>query len=438
MLARSKTARSTGRASWIGLAAFLAVASPVHAAPLDKQLNALLDLECAGLNIDPTTYITTGSARVPIELSGALQLICTQPFVPPLPPGGTPTSGGGAAGQLATQLSLSGLGIATRRAEEKKDQRREMEASDAGPLGIAGSGDPGQIEWTGVFGAWDAFGTLEFDGRDRDNTKFEAGFDSLDWNVLVGADRRFGADHFAGLALQYARVDGDFDTGGDFSRDTAGLVAYGGYRLTEGLTATLDASYAHTWDDIERRARGVFSYSTINGLVKSDSDSDRFSSRLALEQSLRFGRYTLSGRAGAFVDYVHVDDVREKGSTGVELDIEDREQLSVQSQIAAGVSAAYSLPFGVIVPQLEVEYVHEFENDQESIRATFVDDLRPTPTRFAFETDSPDRDFVNLRASVVLSLSQRIRPYAQFRTILGNEYLQSYGGAIGVRISLRN
>jgi outer membrane autotransporter protein len=95
---------------------------------------------------------------------------------------------------------------------------------------------------------------------------------------------------------------------------------------------------------------------------------------------------------------------------------------------------AISTGFGVIVPQLNGNWVHEFADDRRSTSVRFVQDLRSDPTQFSFDTDAPDRNFFEVGAGVVLVLPHGYQAFANIRSIQGNDLIDSTAGSLGVRL----
>ena len=66
----------------------------------------------------------------------------------------------------------------------------------------------------------------------------------------------------------------------------------------------------------------------------------------------------------------------------------------------------------------------------------FAEDDRTDPVRFSFETESPDRDFVELDLAVAGVLRGGVSWFASARTLLGNRRYDSWTGSIGLRLEL--
>ncbi|WEJ17614.1 autotransporter outer membrane beta-barrel domain-containing protein (plasmid) [Sinorhizobium sp. K101] len=121
--------------------------------------------------------------------------------------------------------------------------------------------------------------------------------------------------------------------------------------------------------------------------------------------------------------------------TGASLNYEDQDISSVQTRIGVAVSRPFTFNTMTVVPFAQFDYIHEFANDQRTIRATFVEDGRPDPFRFTFKTNPPDRDFFELRTGVIAEVFNGGVAYIDGRAILANELVDNYGLTGGLRIS---
>jgi outer membrane autotransporter protein len=123
----------------------------------------------------------------------------------------------------------------------------------------------------------------------------------------------------------------------------------------------------------------------------------------------------------------------EQGDTGLELRFMNDRITSVQSTIGVLASYAISTNWGVLVPQLNADWTHEYDNGQRSIYVQFAHDNRPIPTTFSFQTDKPDRD---LGTGIVAVLPNGWQAFANFETLLGHAYFDNYIGTVGIRLGL--
>ena len=127
-----------------------------------------------------------------------------------------------------------------------------------------------------------------------------------------------------------------------------------------------------------------------------------------------------------------MDNFRESGSTGLELAYNNQNVQSLTLTPGIYGSWAISTGWGVVIPQMTVEYVHEFLDDQRSVQFSLVQD--PQNRRFLFQTDPPDRDYVNLGLGVAMVLPSGLQPFLNFRQLLAYQDRSSYTVTLGLRI----
>src|SRR6185437_7234592 len=181
----------------------------------------------------------------------------------------------------------------------------------------------------------------------------------------------------------------------------------------------------------------------ISGLASSNSSGNVFSLGFLTGYDHPIGRFTIGPRAGVTYSNIQIGDYGETGSTGIELKYNDQWIHSFQSVLGVQGSTAFSTSVGVLVPQFNADYIHEFANSQRLITVQFAEDLRGTsafpgtaPTKFTFKNDVPVRNYFNLRTGLVMVLPNGWQSFVSFRAMVGNEQFNNYAGTFGLRIEL--
>ena len=283
-----------------------------------------------------------------------------------------------------------------------------------------------------------SFFQLAYATGSEDQTVDQAGFDFDGWGLTAGLDYRFTDELTAGVALNYSDASADYDQDrGDLSADRWGVTLYGSYYLDSGLF--VDGLLGAGKIDHTLKRRVVYSVSgkDANQIAKSSPESDLLSASLGLGYTLNREAWTLTPVAR--VDYFRnkVDDYQERMSdaTGVggamAMSIEAETFKSLTSNIGFQLARAISYRKGVVVPQLRLEWVHEFENDQAAIGARFVNDINSTP--FVIQTNKPDRDYFDLGIGVSTQFAGGRSAYLLYETLLGYENVDYHGIRAGMR-----
>jgi len=349
--------------------------------------------------------------KYPEEFGSELELICGE--VRPGSSGDSiaPNATGGSGGIAVTEA-----------VKEHLQGIREEDENDANKL-----------DWGERISVWVSADAQDLD---RDYTRFEDGYDSDLWGVTVGTEFKINKSWVAGVAFNYNQWDGDFDSGGTFDTDSYGPIVYtsfssGGNFFAEGLL-----SYVKREASNDRLRSYTNELGTeYSGKVSADRDENQIELGLLLGYNYPIRQFTIGPRFA--LDYSHTDfeSYNEKGGTGLELEYKADSRESLQSKLGVQAAMSISTAFGVLVPQLGANWIHEYSDNQRSLRVQFVQDLRETPTVFSFQTDKPDRDFFELSAGVSAVLPHNIQAFVNYRILADHNFYDSQAGTVGLRVT---
>ena len=264
---------------------------------------------------------------------------------------------------------------------------------------------------------------------DRDPTSNEDGFDFHTYGVIAGVDYRFSPKLVLGAAFTYQSTNSDLDNPnslvGSFSTsvnagsaDTRsyGFSLYSTYYVLEQLY--VDGILSFGWNNYSLDR--VISYNLgvnpttgqstapVNQIAHADPDGHQFSFSIGAGYDFRQGAWTFGPLARLQYIKLNIDGYREKINNpnpgfGWALALDSQDVESLTTVLGGRASYAISTGVGVLLPQVRIEWEHEFKNDSRLLTAQFVNDplLQPIP----FTTDSPDRNYVNLGVSALRHLS---------------------------------
>ncbi len=334
-------------------------------------------------------------------------------------------------GTPAAQSDLSGLDPESRvrrRLEERRDQKKNSQTGM--------NGAPDSNDMTFSLGGLSGFATLAYERQNKDTTGLEDGYESNKYGVTAGVDHNFGS-FVGGVAIDYSKTNADFAStgGGGFDTDSYGALVYASFTPVQAAYLDLSAGYARKDFEIDR----FISFSnngnafTTSGIASGNTNGNEYRAGATGGYDFNFQRFTVGPRLA--LNYVHtsVDAFSEAGSTGLEVAFDSHSVTSFTSALGVHGSAAYSTSFGVIVPQVSFDYIHEFANGQETLTGHLVQDLNANPFRLAFQNDSPDRDYFGVGAGVVLVLPEGFTTFANYRGIVGNSLVETHTFSVGLR-----
>jgi len=369
----------------------------------------------------PTPAVAAGSGMNDV-INRLLSNNCAQlgpgPYGPDLsricafPASGAGSSAGGSVG------SEGGATTEEQRQLYRRLRQRQQDAASADPANPLGVG---------------VFVSTEYEKFNQDKTRFETGFDRDTVGMSFGADYLFRNGLILGAAFTYAHDFGDYDgVGGGFDHNSYGILAYGSFQPIANMFIDGVAGYTRKDYNFDRRASITLNTVSVAGSTHGDTNGNEWRVGLNSGYDFVFGAFTVGPRLGVLYREITMGNFTESGHTGLELSYDDQFIRSLTLRPGIYGSYAFSTSWGVVIPQMTLEYVHEFFDDQRNVQFSFAQD--PQNRRFLFQTTPPDRDYMNLGLGVSMVLPQGIQPFLNFRDMLAYEDRSTYTVTLGVRI----
>ncbi len=358
----------------------------------------------------------------------ALGVIAFLALSPAAQAGGPPTfcgvTGLSACAGPITSPSQNIAGTDQQRIEEHLQQLRCKDSNDpnCNPVGAAAADT---VSYAGL----SFFVSGAYEHKDKAATGAELGSDSNTFGPTIGVDYRLGTNAVIGGAFDYDHTNGDFDANyGDFDSDTFTWIFFGSYSPSD--QSFIDASLGF----------GAKQYGTrhddpgggANNAVKGDTNGFEFSADLSGGYDFSFGAFTVGPRAGLHYKRSDLNGFTETG-TGTLFTYSDQVDDSLTGTVGFQASYAFSTDFGVIVPQINGEYVREFLTGHNTYSATSAPG---GPGSFSFITDDPDLNHFNVGAGIVIVLPDGISPFLSFQAELANSLEETQTVTAGVRVEM--
>lgn len=277
---------------------------------------------------------------------------------------------------------------------------------------------------------------------DTANTARTAGSDFSNVGFTAGVDYRITDNLIFGLAGGYSHLDLDYRqnvnvAGGSVDADTGTFSAYGTFYEGDFYIDTL-FNYGWANYDIDRRVVVASNNTTvagsapINATAKGNTDGTQWT--FSLQSGYDFHTDALSYGPYVKVNYtkVQTDAYTETGAGGLNLLVHKQLAESVQSVVGGQIRYAFSQSFGVILPYLRFDWVHEFRDPSRTLSAQYVND--PRNNLLVAFSDNPDRNYFNLNTGVSTVLPDGIQAYFNYNTILDNDLISGHLFSIGARM----
>lgn len=95
---------------------------------------------------------------------------------------------------------------------------------------------------------------------------------------------------------------------------------------------------------------------------------------------------------------------------------------------------AISTHFGVVLPQFDLRWKHEFADKSRQVNVSFVQDTRNKI--FTYDTEAADPDFFEISAGASFVFAKGAQTFFRVQSVLGQQYYQSTSINLGVNIRL--
>lgn len=273
------------------------------------------------------------------------------------------------------------------------------------------------------------WGNVDSNFGARNTTTNLTGFEYDNHNFVSGADYRLQDNWVVGGLFSYRHNNATFDTNrGETTNDSYTGGLYSSYNITDSLHIDGMASY------------GGFAYDTTRNINLVD-----FGSSVA-QGSTNGGQYAFSGTAGYDFNFnaltimpylrgeymdLSVDGYSESGSiAAVRFGKQNIE--SMTSSLGVQTSYTFSMPWGVLIPQLRGEWHHQYRDGRRHIQASFVTDA--SGQNFTMTGGLPVRDYFTFGAEVSSVLPGGVSAFLSYETLQGYTDISSNRFMLGTRM----
>ena len=291
------------------------------------------------------------------------------------------------------------------------------------------------------FGRWGAYISGRYTKGRRDETLNTDGFRYRVNGLTLGADYRVRDNLFLGAALGYTETDtrmsGD---GGTLESDGFSGTVYGVWYKDEEFF--LDGSVTYGRGDYDQGRKIAYTL-PASAPTRQTFDAEFSGSHLGIAvnagKEMRFGNPRISVTPTARLQYLRaeVDGYREQARSPFQsgaqwaLEIEDQKVTSLTSSLGAQMDYVLAQKWGVAIPFVGAEWVHEFKTSQDDVAGWFINDL--TRTRFSLPVDDDDSNYFNVTAGVSAQFTHGRSAFISYERILGFSDLRHYSVHAGMR-----
>ncbi|WP_374624255.1 autotransporter domain-containing protein [Pandoraea sp.] len=290
-----------------------------------------------------------------------------------------------------------------------------LRVAQAGGTGVA-TGDS-VVNW-GVWGQ--AFGGHASQSARDDVDGYSANYGGL----VVGADRAFGDRWRAGGAFQFSRtaIDNDGSTSGNSTGVNGyGLIGYAAY-TGEPWYVNLSGSVVMQRYDTQRSV----SMPGFNGVANGNFNGQQYVVGAEFGWPLALGRAVVTPLASVTYGYLRQNGYTETGGNGSALTVGSVGASSVRSALGAKFAVPFETSTGVWVPEVSVQWMHEYNRTRQTTGASFAAD--PTgQTGFTTVGATPVSNLADVGVGVTLMRASNLSASVRYDLQAGSGFVSHTG-----------
>ncbi len=307
----------------------------------------------------------------------------------------------------------------------------------------AADDDPSQQQDAGI-SRWGFFATGTIGNGSRDPGEVDPGGDFDNYGLTAGVDYRVSDSLVVGAALGFNSNDSQLNQNlGDLESRGYSLSAYGSLFRGNNYYADAVLTMGRTSTDITRRINYTLpslsgGTTTIDQVATGSPDSDQQSFALSVGKDFNRGAWSFGPYLRGTYTRLDFDGYVERMSNpsgpgaGLALEVDGRKLSSMQGVLGGKLSYVVSTSWGVLMPNVQIEYVKEFEDDSDGLVTRFAFD--PTNSSIIIDGDEIDSDFLNIGLGLSAVFANGRSGYLYYEHVAGKDRISQGSLALGVRI----
>ncbi len=362
----------------------------------------------------------------------------------------TPAATGDLSGDSESSLNPSqnlsynqpAISVAQTRSKEARERGEKLRDDDGEPAESAAVAAGPFSLLVNLHGTW-------FDKDADPLVNEERGFEGDSQAAEIGLDYRLSDRAVLGAIAGVERMDYDFDAeaagvnfvpfskAGEADSDNIYLTLFASWSL--GKSGYLELAGGYEQNDGSYQRNSVFQESTrtiaqTNVLVEGDADGEVQWGSLNGGFDVNRGAWNFGPYAGITMTNASVDGYTESdlNGSGLAMSFDKTTRDSLLGHAGFRVSYVGSTAIGIVMPQLRLEFQHEFEDGTQGATGQFV--LDPDGNEYLFSGDSGDKDSINAGFSIAFVLPNGWMPFFDCSLLLENDALDRQRATLGLRV----
>ncbi len=307
-----------------------------------------------------------------------------------------------------------------------RDLRYLLASVDGGGTPSAEVTPASNLGGLGIF----ASGSLNF--GNRDTTENQTGFDFRALVLALGMDYRFTDRLVLGTAFSYVDNQSE-DVGNSGSLDTRGysLALYGTYYQSDQFYIDGIIDYGRNDYDQQRNVVYQLPDAAVNQNFTSQYGGNQLFIDIGAGYNFTHGNLSFGPRIRFSYLDMQVDSFQEQvdndgPGSGWAVAIEEQSLQSLVSKVGGRASYLIDQSWGILQPQVELSWLHEFKDHNRQVQGWFVQGATVPDNLFYLLVDPGDPDYFELGLGASARFNKGPVIQLQYRTLFGYDHLNQH------------
>lgn len=290
----------------------------------------------------------------------------------------------------------------------------------------------GNTDYEDLQSGLSVFLNAQFDFTDRNTSVLQRGFHSNTYGVTGGVDYRLSQRILVGLATGYSNAATQVTAqGGNQTLNSYSLSGFSSINLTDNWYVDLMANGAYNQFQTTRNIHYVDAVGTVNTAASGSTDGlqSRYSVNMGYDIPYREWSFGMRGRSE--YGQTNINGYQEQGADlGLNVNYKAQTLDTLTTDLGAVVSKVTSTAIGVFSSQLILEWEHQYLNNSRLINSYFINTQN---SNFTTQTDTPDRDYMNISTAISAQLPHGGSAFIQYRALVDMRYTSQHSINLGIR-----
>ena len=263
---------------------------------------------------------------------------------------------------------------------------------------------------------WGFFISGNYQDGDVNRMGEQDGFDYSSRSVTAGFDYRIGNSLVLGASLARGNTENKVkNRRGKVDMDNWSAWFYGSYFPDDHFYLDWSLGYGKNDYDGKRHIDFESNGEPFSATLDYDTDGRQYNASVSTGYDANYGAWQYGTYLGLDWMKATIDGYHERGGSVFALALDDQNAISLLSSLGGRLGYPISFSKGVVIPGVDVAFVHQWRDEARRINASFV--ALPEAGGFSITSRALDKSYFNIAMSLTGVFTGGQSAYLRFQTV---------------------